>query len=79
MTDDKQWHLDRRVPLALILAIIGQSAAAIWFASSINSRVDELERLAEQGRVDSRTIVKLETLVDELRRIVGRLEAAPRR
>ena len=40
----KSWHLDRRVPIALILAILLQSGCALWWASSINTRVDALER-----------------------------------
>lgn len=79
--EDKQWHLDRRVPLALIVTIIagilGQTAAGVWFISDLYTRVNFLETGAEQGRIDSRTIIKLETIVDELKRIVTRLESAP--
>ena len=35
-----QWHLDRRVPLALILTLALQSGAGIWWASTINTRVE---------------------------------------
>lgn len=38
------WHLDRHIPIALILAIIGQTAGAVWWASTISSAV------ADQGR-----------------------------
>ena len=80
--DDNKWHLDRRVPLALIvtivLAILGQTAAGIWFISDLNRRVGNLEGDAVQSRTDSRNLIKLEGLVDELRRIVNRLESAPR-
>jgi len=76
---NNKWHLDRRVPLALIVTIAAQTFAAVWWASALNSRVVELERYAEQGRTDSRTLVKLEVLVNELQRIVNRMETAPRR
>lgn len=38
------WHLDRHIPIALILAIIGQTAGAVWWASTISSTQ------ADQGR-----------------------------
>src|SRR5262249_44366351 len=41
---DKQWHLDRNVPLALIATIIGQTMVAAWGASNLWARVGELER-----------------------------------
>ena len=81
--DDSKWHIDRRVPLALIvtivLAILAQTAAGIWFISDLNRRVGNLEGDAAQSRTDSRNLIKLEGLVGELQRIVNRLEAAPRR
>jgi len=49
------WHLDRRVPIALILAIIGQTAGAVWWASTISGAVaDHARRVAllEAGKVE---------------------------
>ena len=34
------WHLDKRIPIALILAIIVQSAGAVWWISGIVHRLD---------------------------------------
>lgn len=36
------WHLDKRVPLALIVTIAIQTAAALWWAASVTFRVDGL-------------------------------------
>ncbi len=38
------WHLDRHIPIALILAIIGQTAGAVWWASTISSAVADHAR-----------------------------------
>jgi uncharacterized protein YlxW (UPF0749 family) len=35
----EQWHLDKRVPIALIFTLFVQTAAAIWWAASINERM----------------------------------------
>ncbi len=47
------WHFDRRIPLALILTIVLQTGAAIWWASSVNSFMDKSreEALAISSRV----------------------------
>ena len=39
----EQWHLDKRVPVAIIFAIFMQTTGAIWWASSIQSRVSTNE------------------------------------
>ncbi len=46
MSDDteRQWHLDRRVPLAIIVAIGFQTAGATWWAATLNERVAQLEQ-----------------------------------
>lgn len=36
------WHLDRRVPIALILALLAQSGTAVWWASKMESRVENV-------------------------------------
>ena len=40
----EHWSLDRRVPVALILALLAQFAAAIWAVADIKADVGELQR-----------------------------------
>jgi hypothetical protein len=46
--EKEQWTIDRHVPLSLIVTIIigvaGQTAAGIWYAAQISTRVDSIER-----------------------------------
>ena len=49
--EKEPWHLDKRVPIALILTIMLQSGAAVWFAASLSFRVDILERDVDRERV----------------------------
>lgn len=51
--NDRQWHLDKRVPIALIFAIFMQSAAAVWWAAGINERMDQIERRQEAASLRS--------------------------
>lgn len=69
MTDEKRypdrrenWHLDKRVPITLVVTIVLQTFAVGWFISSINSRVESIE---------SKTL-RLETVFDLRRTIVDR-------
>lgn len=46
--DEKHWHVDRRVPLSvimtLILTFIGQTTTIVWFFAGLDKRVDILEK-----------------------------------
>jgi Tfp pilus assembly protein PilO len=37
------WHLDKRVPVAIIFALLVQSAGVVWWASNIASRQSQVE------------------------------------
>ena len=46
---ESEWHLDKRIPIALVLGLLLQTAGLGWFAATLNTRVQtntaELERL----------------------------------
>lgn len=37
------WHLDKRVPVALIFTLLFQMAVALWWASGLDSRMQTAE------------------------------------
>ncbi len=41
--NQRQWHLDRRTPISIIIALAIQTGAALWWASNLSSRVEFLE------------------------------------
>ncbi len=49
-----QWHLDKRVPIALIFAILAQTIAGVWWAATLQGTVDDLSRrqLASEVKAD---------------------------
>lgn len=72
---DRSWHLDKRVPIALIAAILGQTLGFGWFASSLFHRVDTLERDAVTTRsVVDREIAMRVPQADRLTRVEVKLE-----
>ncbi len=51
-----RWHLDKRIPIALIMTIVLQTGAAIWWAATVSSfnaqietRVVNIEKFIAQG------------------------------
>lgn len=37
---DNSWHLSKSVPVTLVAAIIGQTAALVWYVSSLDGNVE---------------------------------------
>jgi hypothetical protein len=72
---DRQWHLDKRVPLALIMTIIGQTIVAAWGASNLWTRVGELERQMQTAAPQFERIVRLETKVDGITGVLSEIKA----
>lgn len=83
MATDEPWHLDKRVPLALIFAIILQTATAGWYVARIDSQLDRNtqdiadlrhERTQAEGRVRSledKLVAQSETLARMEERFVA--------
>ena len=70
--EDAHWHLDRKVPIAIIVAIVGQTVAATWWAASlaakvdmIESRVTKTEVRAERAEIDARALSERLIRIDE--------------
>lgn len=84
-TADEPWHWDKRVPIALILAILGQTVAAVWWAASLAAQVtDHTRRVAlleasdgrqsEESRKLSETLIRLDARMNTQTEILRRLE-----
>ena len=74
MSDDRHWHLDKRVPLALILTIIIQTAALVWWASSLSERVNSLERTRDATAPQADRLTRVEVKVESIQAGVDRIE-----
>ena len=85
--DDQQWHLDKRVPIALIVAIAIQSGGAIWWASSIQGRVlsnersitrldTSVEAQRDAAQLQAIQLGRIEEQITGLRSDIGRLVSA---
>lgn len=75
------WHLKKEVPIALILALLMQTAGIVWWAATIQAenaalrdRVVILEQAANSNRVVSEKLARVEERVESLRGDLARLE-----
>lgn len=52
---DTHWHLDKKVPVGIILTLFIQFLGGVWFMSKLESRILALETVqAEQRQRDDR-------------------------
>ena len=59
-TEITDWHLDKRVPVALILAIALQTMAGGFFIGSLSTRVSTLEEWQRANQTLERRLATLE-------------------
>ncbi len=82
---DRHWHLDRRVPVALIITIVMQTIGIVWWAANLSARVDALELRIREARDNQNRIIRLEAnqaavsrrldrMLDAFRRVEAKLD-----
>lgn len=62
------WHLDKRIPIALVVTILLQTVGAIWWAATISARVTALEDKPPER------LVRVETQVEGINKTLERIE-----
>jgi len=78
-TDESEWHLDKRVPIAMVLAFIGQTVTLVYvgttWKSDIDHRVTSLEKTDEMRRPQESRILVVEQQLKFIIDTVGRIES----
>lgn len=51
----EDWHLDKKVPIAFIFAIVCQTVALVWFFASLSNGLDTNTRdlVRQEARIDA--------------------------
>jgi Tfp pilus assembly protein PilO len=79
--DENSWHLDKRVPVSLIMAIVMQTAGFVWWGATTSEKVsvlkERLDAIAPQADRLTRVEVNLESIKDSLTEIKQVLRARP--
>ena len=74
-TSNDSWHLDKKVPLSLIFAMLIQAAMVIWAVADIKKDVEILKsRVATQQDRDDRQDKTLEEVVSRLQTQLERMD-----
>ena len=70
---EAHWHLDRRVPLAVLIVLAVQTGGFFWWAGATNERMAAAERAiaANASAADrlTRVEVKVDTIVESVAEI----------
>lgn len=79
--DTESWHLDKKVPLSLIFAMIVQAAMVIWAVADIKKDVEVLkaavaiqaDRDARQDRAASEAVALVREDIKEVKAMLARI------
>jgi hypothetical protein len=71
MSQEEAWHLSKSIPLTLVLAIVCQTIALIWFVATLRNDIDSAQK--DLVRHDTR-INALEDTVQEQAVTMGRID-----
>lgn len=75
----RHWSLDRRIPLALIVVLVMQSAAIIYWAAGIEARVEQSEDAIDRFRPRVEALERGQGITNTaIARVEERLEAQTR-
>ena len=80
MTDDSyaydgQWHLDKKVPIAIIVTMAVQVMFFAWWGGGFSNRVEQLERQMVAVVPQAERIIRLETKVDAITGSLSEIKA----
>lgn len=65
------FHIDKRVPVALIVTMLAQTAGIVWWAATLQAA--QAQSLVDSRRIEER-VVRIEMLRDDLSVRVIRIE-----
>lgn len=66
------WHLDKRVPIALIVTIVMQTAAMGIWVGSIQARVEANERAIMDSSDTAERLARIEAILERVERQLDR-------
>lgn len=80
---DAGWHMDKRIPIALIATLVLQTAAIVWWAATLQSSTSQnvkdivsnrvlIDRLDTRSQQTTNTMTSLSTKVDMMTQTLDR-------
>lgn len=76
---EPQWHLDKRVPLAIIITIFLQTAGFIYVVSTwkadVDARLSQLEKSDTDRKPQESRLIRLEERLESIKSSLVRIES----
>lgn len=69
-----EWKIDKHIPIAVIMAMVMQTFAIIWWAAQMEARVNVLETQTAQNTLVIDRVSRVEEKVSALRESNQRIE-----
>jgi hypothetical protein len=73
--DDSNWHLDKKVPIALILAMAMQTAGVVWWGATTSERLSALERKADAVAPQAERLARVETKLESVQTGIAEIKS----
>lgn len=73
------WHLDKRVPIALIFAMCVQTAGIAWWGATTSERLANLERRVEATSPQADRLTRVEVKLDNIADAIADIKATIRK
>lgn len=78
MADDTSWHLDKKVPIAIIVTLVAQSLIFIWVGATwkagLDYRIDALERADASRKPQDERFIRLEERVIGIANLIEKID-----
>ena len=78
-TSDSSWHLDRKVPVAIIMTILLQTGGVIWWGASVAERLNALERKVDLAAPQADRLTKVETRLEAVQDGISEIKSILRK
>lgn len=76
---DTRWHVDRKIPLALIFTIFIQTGGVVWWGASISARIETLEKRADSAAPQGDRLTRVEVRLDAVQDGIAEIKSILRR
>lgn len=64
--EERSWHLDKRVPIALIVTLMIQTGGVVWWGATASERLNALERKADAVAPQAERLARVETKLESV-------------
>lgn len=78
-TSDSSWHLDRKVPVAIIMTILLQTGGVIWWGATVAERLSALERKVDLAAPQADRLTKVETRLEAVQDGISEIKSILRK